>query len=350
MQPLITVIVPVYNGEAYIEKCFKSILNQTYKNLEIIIINDGSRDKSPGICDKFAELDERIIVVHQENIGLSSVRNKGLDMASGEFIGFVDSDDSIHPRMYEILESLLHDNNADIAMCEIAKVYNANINEHIRKSEKTITEQQAYFIQQDEAFRNLFNERNLVMVVPWNKLYKREIFKRVRFSDGKVHDDEFVAHHIIQAANKFIFTEAVLYYYFHNEDSFTNEKYNLKRLDAIEAIKDRVLLFELKKDNELLQMGSNTYLHLIIIHYYLVQKHFPIEKEIMENLKTKFRTEFKKYKNILSKKNRIVLKLFSVHPIVYSRFINTRKGLSHILGRNDNVLADSSKRYKIKVY
>src|SRR5699024_6327425 len=104
MEPLITVIVPVYNGEAYIEKCFDSILNQTYENLEIIIINDGSTDKSSIICDEYAERDERIIVVHQENVGLPSVRNKGLAIASGELIGFVDCDDSIHPRMYEILK------------------------------------------------------------------------------------------------------------------------------------------------------------------------------------------------------------------------------------------------------
>ncbi|PAV31539.1 hypothetical protein CIL05_02455 [Virgibacillus profundi] len=331
MKPLITVIVPVYNGEAFIEKCFNSILNQTYKNLEIIIINDGSTDGSQEICDKFAELDERIIVVHQSNIGLSSVRNKGLDMASGELIGFVDSDDSIHPRMYEILQKHLHDNDADIAMCEISKVYDTNINEHIRESNITVNKQEIHFLEQEEAFKNLFNEKNLVTVVPWNKLYKKEVFKHVRYPDGKVHDDEFVIHHIIQATKKIVFTDAVLYYYFHNENSFTNEKYTLKRLDAIEAIKDRVLLFELQKYNELLQKGSNTYLHLIIIHYYSVQRHFPIEKEVMEQLKKEFEIGFKNYKNIINYKNRMELKFFSIHPSVYSRFVKVRKRLSNLL-------------------
>ncbi|MGM8364862.1 glycosyltransferase family 2 protein [Virgibacillus sp. W0181] len=349
MQPLITVIVPVYNGEAFIEKCFSSILNQTYQNLEIIIINDGSKDKSPEICDKFAELDERIIVVHQKNVGLSSVRNKGLDMASGELIGFVDSDDSIHPRMFEILQKHLHENNADISMCQIAKVYNANINEHIIESNKTITKQQTHTFHKEEAFNNLFNENNLVTVVPWNKLYKREVFKHVRYPDGKVNDDEFVIHHIIQAAQKFVFTDAVLYYYFHNENSITNQKYNLKRLEALEAIKDRVLFFELKQYNELLQMGSNTYLHLIIIHYYLVQKYFPVEKDVMEKLKREFRAEFYTYKNILKEKNRMELKLFLIHPTVYQGFIKARKKLSYILGRNNNVLAYSQKNHKNEV-
>lgn len=337
MMPLISVIVPVYNGEAFIEKCFNSILNQTYENLEIIIINDGSKDKSPEICDEFAELDERIIVVHQSNVGLSSVRNKGLDMASGDLIGFVDSDDSIHPKMYEILLKHLNDNGADIAMCGITKVYNANISEHIKGSDKKITNQQIHSFRQEEAFQNLFNEKNLAMVVPWNKLYKREIFKHVRYPDGKVHDDEFVIHHIIQATNKIVFTDAILYYYYHNEASFTNEKYNLKRLDAIEALRDRVLLFELQKYNYLLQQVTNTYLHLIIIHYYSVKRHFPSEKGVLSELKNEFRTGFKNYKNILNEKDKMELKLFLFNPTVYSRFIKIRKKLSSYFGQINDI-------------
>jgi len=330
MNPLISIIVPVYNGEAYIEKCFNSILKQTHENLEIIIINDGSKDSSPEICDKFAELDNRIKLVHQTNRGLSSVRNKGIEMASGDLIGFVDSDDSIHPNMYEMLLNNLRDYEADIAMCETTKVYDTNINEHIKESNKTIRKQQIYTFNQEEAFKNLFNEKNLVTVVPWNKLYKKEIFKHVRYPDGKVHDDEFVIHHIIQTAQKFVFTDAILYYYYHNKYSFTNEKYKLSKLDALEAIKDRVLFFEKYEYNHLLQKGINNYLHLTIIHYYLVQKHYPLEKEVKKKLTQEFKTVFIKYNDILSMENKKELRLFFVHPILHNKFIEIRKKLSRI--------------------
>jgi len=337
VEPLISIIVPVYNGEKFIEKCFNSILNQTYQNLEIIIINDGSKDKSAKICDKYAELDDRIIVVHQENIGLSSVRNKGLDMATGELIGFVDCDDSIHPRMYEILQKNLYEYNAGIAMCEVTKVYNSNIDEHIKESNLTINKQHIQCFKQKEAFKNLFNKKNLITVVPWNKLYKKEIFKNIRYPIGKINDDEFVIHHIIQATKKIIFTDAILYYYYHNEKSITNKQYSLQKLDAIEAIKDRMLLFELQKYHNLLQKGSNTYLHLIIIHYYAVQKYLPIERETLKNLKEKFREEYKKYKNVISGKNKLELKLFFIHPKVYSGFLKLRESISrNVLERRLN--------------
>jgi len=331
VEHLITIIVPVYNGERFIGKCFNSIINQTFKNLEIIIINDGSTDDSSKICDKFAKLDERITVIHQENSGLSAVRNKGLDMAKGDLIGFVDCDDYIHPRMYEILYKHLYDYNADIAMCEVTKVHNSNINGNIRESDKTINQQNIYCLKQEEAFKNLFNEKNLIMVVPWNKLYKKDVFKNIRYPEGKIKDDEFVIHHIIHAIKKIVFTDAIFYYYNHNENSITNKKYNLQNLDAIEAIKDRLLLFELKKYQKLLSKGANSYLHLIIMHYYAVQKYLPIERRVMEKLKRTFREEYKKYKSILNNKNKTELFLFFIHPNFHSGFLRLRKGLSRYL-------------------
>ena len=119
----ISIIVPVYNVDQYLENCIESILNQTFKDYELILIDDGSTDKSGEICDKYEKKDNRIKVIHKYNGGLSSARNAGLDLACGKYIGFVDSDDSIHPEMYEILYDLQQIYNADISVCSFKKVY-----------------------------------------------------------------------------------------------------------------------------------------------------------------------------------------------------------------------------------
>jgi|SRR5690625_332883 len=330
-EPLISIIVPVYNGEAYIAKCFHSILNQTYQNLEIIIINDGSSDESPEICDYFARLDERIIVIHQENQGLSAVRNKGVQFANGDFIGFVDSDDQIHPRMYEKLYNLLINNDADLAMCNVEKVYQ-NQKNFVQKPDPQVFEKESItLLNRKEAFENLFNEHNLITVVPWNKLYRKSLFQQVNYPNGKVHDDEFVIHHLIQATRRIIYTDVVLYYYYHNEASFTNETYQLKRLDAIEALKDRVLFFESINETKLLKRTILTYLHLMIIHYYAVINYLPEEVLVAENLQITFRDEFHHYKKLMTKKERRELHFFSIHPSLYQSFIKLRQGVARYL-------------------
>lgn len=329
VEPLISVIVPVYNGAAYIALCFQSILAQTYKNFELIIINDGSQDNSKEICDYYASQDNRVKVFHQENHGLSAVRNRGIKEANGEYIGFVDSDDCIHPDMYKVLMINLLKTNAGISMCNFKKVFDRNI-ENNEYDESELDQQKVSLISQQEAFGHLFDEMNVSFVVPWNKLYKKEIFQRVQYPNGKVHDDEFTVHKIIQATDKIAFTEKALYYYYNNPVSFMNETYNLKRLDAVTALRERFIFFV---DNEYILFQSkefNTYMHHLIIHYNLLKKFLPEERSTLKKLVHTFREDFKKHRNIISRKKKAELMLFYVHPNVFKKYISNKKRLYNL--------------------
>ena len=181
---LISVIVPVYNTEKYIEKCVMSILNQTYKNLEIILIDDGSTDNSPQICDSLAEKDNRITVIHQPNGGVSSARNIGLDNTHGDYITFVDSDDYIAPNMIEFLSENIGDTN--IAMCGYTSVdENGNLSP---QENVTVTDG---IISTDTFWNYFYTDTRIYYVTLWAKLYKCHLWNNVRFPLNTLHEDEF---------------------------------------------------------------------------------------------------------------------------------------------------------------
>ncbi len=175
---MISVIVPVYNVEPYLKKCLDSIVNQTYTNLEILIIDDGSSDKSGAICDEYAATDSRIRVFHTENRGLSCARNLGLNNAAGEWIGFVDSDDWIEPDMYECLLSRALETGADVVEC-------GHYREHDAKTITVIKQEQQ--MSGMDAVRALLNKKLINAV--WNKLYKRRCFEDIRYPEGRVYED-----------------------------------------------------------------------------------------------------------------------------------------------------------------
>ena len=175
---MVSVIVPVYNVEPYLRKCLDSIVGQTYRDLEILVIDDGSTDGSGAICDEYAERDDRVKVFHTENRGLSAARNRGLDEAHGEWIGFVDSDDWIEPDMYEVLIRRADETGADVVECGHYKEFDG----------KTITtRKQEQLMSGMDAVRALL-KRNLINAV-WNKLYKRQCFEDIRYPEGRVFED-----------------------------------------------------------------------------------------------------------------------------------------------------------------
>lgn len=177
--PLISVIVPVYNVEKYLPRCIDSILNQTYKNLEIILVDDGSPDNCPAICDEYAQKDSRIKVIHKANGGVSSARNVGLDVATGEYIGFVDSDDWIEPDMYEFLFMRATDYNVDISRCASVWEYGKGRCEEILTDNEN---ENMFLLDGEDLILDLVNGAWDEGVV-WNKLYKKEIVKNVRFRE-----------------------------------------------------------------------------------------------------------------------------------------------------------------------
>lgn len=236
MQELISVIVPIYNVESYLDRCIRSIVNQTYKNLEIILIDDGSPDQCPDICDQWAQRDYRIKVIHKENGGLSDARNAGMKIMTGDYVSFIDSDDWISENMYEIMLYNMQTNNADI--CESGFKRTSEFN----KYEEQNSQGKCKAYAKEEALKALIQENIKPMV--WNKLYKRNLIEDNWFRVGKCNEDEFWIYKILDNSKKIIQIDDILYYYFFRENSIINETYALKRLDGLEARYERMKYLE----------------------------------------------------------------------------------------------------------
>lgn len=249
MNNKISVIVPIYSVEKYLSKCIDSIINQTYTNLEIILVDDGSPDNCSIICDDYSLMDIRIKVIHKKNGGLSDARNAGLNVATGDYISFLDSDDYIHKEFYETLINLIIQYDADVAQCEFLKVYEDS------KSNPNgcdfDTDEKISVLDNREALNNLFNEYYVNTVVVWNKLYKRELFKSIRYPKGKIHEDEYTTYKVLFVTNKVVTTSKQLYYYLQRENSIMGKGFNIKSLDKIDAYYGQVLFYNDKKLFEL---------------------------------------------------------------------------------------------------
>lgn len=226
--PLISVIVPIYKVEPYFDKCISSIVNQTYTNLEIILVDDGSPDQCPQMCDAWAEKDARIRVIHKENGGLSDARNAGMAVATGELMTFVDSDDWIDPDMYKHLYQRMVEDYSDIAACGVQMVWEDGTPPRI------LTRMGNHVLSKEEAMQAIIEESWLKQPV-WYKLYKTNLIKDILFPVGKYHEDVFWSYQAVDRANKISVSDHVGYYYLQRNGSIMGEEYSLKRLDAIEA-------------------------------------------------------------------------------------------------------------------
>lgn len=225
---LISIIVPIYKVEKLLERCIKSIVCQTYPDLEIILVNDGSPDNCPDICNRWAEKDSRIKVIHKKNGGLSDARNAGLKLASGEFIGFIDSDDWIAPEMYERLLKAIIQDDSDIAACSIEMVWENDFQRSM------LTQEINCVLNRQEAQLELLIESKLKDPV-WYKLYKKSVIDGILFEKGKYHEDVFWSYQVIGNANYVSIIDYIGYYYWQRSESIMGEKYSLKRLDAVEG-------------------------------------------------------------------------------------------------------------------
>lgn len=233
MSSLISIIVPIYKTESYLRKCLKSIVNQTYKNLEIILIEDGSPDNCGRICDEYAELDSRIKVIHQHNGGLSVARNSGLKIASGEYIGFVDSDDWIADDMFETLYSGTSEYHADIAICGFYFVKDENY--------KEVKEENIVLCGREEALHHLLLDQTFTNHV-WNKLYKRELFEGITYPCGRTFEDIATTYKLFERAKRIVFMNSSKYYYLQRNDSIVGAA-------TIDGAADRcILMYQRYKD------------------------------------------------------------------------------------------------------
>lgn len=233
---LISIIVPVYGVEPYLDRCIQSIVNQTYSNLEIILVDDGSPDRCPEICDEWSKKDSRIKVIHKQNGGLSDARNAGVKAATGEYVAFVDSDDWIEIKFIEYLNRVIVKYDCDFSGCKYRKCENFCEYNH------TEEELQAEIYDTISGLHALIDER--VRQVVWNKLYKRSLIESINFEKGKCHEDEFWSYQVFANSKKYVEIDYVGYNYLQRQTSIMGEKYSLKRLDAVEAKVCRQIFLE----------------------------------------------------------------------------------------------------------
>lgn len=230
MERLLSVIIPVYNVEPFLDRCMESIVNQTYKNLEIIMVDDGSPDNCPQMCDEWQEKDNRIRVIHKKNGGLSDARNAGLAITRGDYITFVDSDDYIDLNMYESMIEALERTGADISTCGRCSYKNGEITEkHTSIKEVVLTPIQAV----DELLRG-----GLIEEAAWDKVYKKEMFEGIIFPVGEINEDMPIMPHVFERANKIVCTGKPFYFYCENSESITHAVYNEKKRVVIKHINE----------------------------------------------------------------------------------------------------------------
>lgn len=330
MEDLISVIVPIYNVEKYLEKCLKSIINQTYKKLEIILIDDGSTDNSGKICDNYISLDKRIVVVHKKNGGLSDARNVGINMSSGKYITFVDSDDFIDQRMYEILYKNIKNTNSDISICKYYKFeQEEEIVEYTMKEKLTIYEK-------DDILNHMYDDY-LNTIVAWNKLYKKTIFKNIQYPKGEILEDAAIIHYILNIADKVVYSNLELYFYRQRENSIMatlniNEIVELDYIyNRIQFLKDenktQMLVYKLTLKKYLLRF-RDLYFKLHKSRYFnpkIYRKYISYANEILKEFKIENKDDFKLKTLVKLREIYLVLKLIKKINIKIIYFIKENK-------------------------
>lgn len=295
---LISIIIPVYKVEEYLEKCIESVLKQTYTNLQIILVDDGSPDNCGKICDEYAKKDSRIEVIHKVNGGLSDARNVGIAQAKGKYIGFVDSDDYIKEDMYEILINLIKEYDADVSICNLYDVIDGK--EYIRNNENGIQEYSRL-----EILKEVLLDKN-IQSYAWNKLYKKELFDEIKYPIGKKYEDIGTTFYVFEKCNKIVVTSKPEYYYLKRSDSLVNNVTESTVLDYTDIIIQRYLYTQ--KNIEELRKYNNYYLAKT-----LITAHNDIELlgSISEKMQEKYKELYNLVYNIMKNNRKDIEELFN---------------------------------------
>lgn len=295
---LISIIIPVYKVEKYLEKCIESVLKQTYTNLQIILVDDGSPDNCGKICDEYAKKDPRIEVIHKVNGGLSDARNVGIAKAKGKYIGFVDSDDYIKEDMYEILINLIKEYDADVSICNLYDVIDGK--EYIKNNENGIQEYSRL-----EILKEVLLDKN-IQSYAWNKLYKKELFDEIKYPIGKKYEDIGTTFYVFEKCNKIVVTSEPEYYYLKRSDSLVNNVTESTVLDYTDIIIQRYLYTQ--KNIEKLRKYNNYYLAKT-----LITAHNDIELlgSISEKMQEKYKELYNLVYNIMKNDREDIEELFN---------------------------------------
>lgn len=302
---LISIIIPVYNAEKYIEKCLASVLNQTYKNIELHVIDDGSTDNSGAICDRIAKDDNRITVYHIPNSGPSIARNTGLDHVNGAYITFIDADDFVSERYIEILYKGCIESQAEIAVCDFIRAGAFYNFQEGKRMSQCVTGREAVMLQFTGYAEN--------MVICCAKLYKSTLWETLRFPEGRQNEDISISFLVQYAAKKIILVHQILYVYYQSENSIMRCEFSKKHLDVLKAYWERYEFFK-SCDQKLADMSLRSYYNRLVRAYCITKRRIPDSEQIYEELNMKIKSTYCQLRHIkqyedLNNKKYILMKL-----------------------------------------
>lgn len=313
----VSVIVPVYRVEQYIDKCVESIVNQTYTNLEIILVDDGSPDNCPQICDEWAKKDNRIKVIHKKNGGLSDARNAGFRIATGTFCAFIDSDDYIEINMFEEMCRILLKDNSDIVICGIRFVDEEGNEGSVAKDLETGV------FSKKEIFKKFTEDNWWQYVSACTKLYRKDVIDNIEFPKGKLNEDAFVMHEFFDRCKKISVTNKKFYHYVQSDNSITRSNITIRNLDEFEAIYNRYCFY--------INNGYSDYVYGI--RKLLIDKYF----KIFSRLKIKNTKELKRYFEIKKMIKRVMdcdlssfncfCKMHIISPLMFGVLYRIKNGM-----------------------
>lgn len=318
--PLITVIIPVYNVEKYLRACLESVIRQTYKKLEIVLVNDGSTDGSKMICEEYKEKDNRITLINQKNGGLSAARNSGLKIAHGQYFFLLDSDDVIHVKTLQLLYECMEESKCDIAITSSTKILQnvePDIYEHMVSMNPVI-------LSGKECNMSFFSTDidATDMTVAWGKLYPRYMFDKIKYPEGKLHEDEYVTYKILDDCSKCAYLKIGAYYYRTRNESIMSEKKEKNYIDAIGAFKEREFFFERQNKADEQALSIYRILTEYTLYYEFLCKS-NAEKQKRAEVKKEFTRYYKKkmWRKIANSRIKIKFAVFNFSPLIHHIFV-----------------------------
>lgn len=312
--PELSIIVPIYKVEKYLDECIRSILGQTFTDLELILVDDGSPDACPQMCDAAAEQDSRVRVIHQKNGGLSAARNTGIEAARGNWLGFVDSDDFVAPDFYEKLYNAAVNADADCAVCSVQLTHEDGSRMDTPPQWKTY----GGGYTGKEILKTITWQDNVPYLVAWNKLYRREVFRTLRYPVGRINEDVFVFAELFDTIKKVACVEQPLYFYRQRTGSIMQSKCTLRSLDEFWGMVKCFDYFMAHGYKELLSAAEKRIFAKLTGVYYRLsaqEQHSDAMRQAMAAQKKA--AKFLRQQGMLTKKAALRTMLFQTFPVVY---------------------------------
>ena len=304
--PKISVIVPIYKIEDYLSDCIISILSQSFTDFELILVDDGSPDNCGNICDEYAQIDRRVVVVHQRNAGVSASRNTGLDIATGQYISFIDGDDIVANDYLSVLYNMITINDSGISCCGFQKFSGENTISFVdRDTDSKVLEGK-------KLLKDIYADISYSPITLWGKLYKKYLFNNIRFPEGRIHEDQAILPIVIYSAETVCITDLVLYGYRQRSNSIMGEEFSVKRYDDLYSIDKCISFFANQEEYELVNLAQEK--KKILIAEYSIEA---INAGIFEFVPDQYKLSEYKALNYLRKKlpdQKYTYYLSKVHP------------------------------------